>query len=120
MDSFNKELSYSGGNRSDPGWKVIEVQISAINGDRAANLKKLETAILYPSIKNNPFGFAFEIALVYNALGQTEKTLEWLARADKAVNHSFNLVIVEPRFANLRSSLTFDKLIGKLVNTNSK
>ncbi len=118
MEAFNKELSYSGGTRSDPGWKIIEVQISAISGDRRENLKQLETAIAVPSIKRNPFGFAFEIALAYNALGETDKAIEWLERADTAVNHSFNLVKVEPRFANLRSNPGFEKLAAKLAKTN--
>ena len=113
-EALRSEIAYSGGDRADPGWQIIEVQIEEIDGDKAELLKKLELAITDPDVGGNPYGFGFEIALSYNALGNTQKALEWLERTEAAGGHSFNFLHVEPRLANLRNDPRYLALARKL------
>jgi hypothetical protein len=112
--TFAKELEYAGGSVEDPGWRLVDVQLTAPNEDRAAKLKLLEEAVHADEIQRNPKAFAFEVALAYNALGQTEKALDWLAKSEAAHGHSFNFLEVDPRIQNLKDELRFRKLLEKL------
>jgi serine/threonine protein kinase/tetratricopeptide (TPR) repeat protein len=118
-ESLRSEIAYVGGEITDPGWQVIAIQIEAINGDKAELLKRLERAVSDRSVGRNPFGFGFEVALAYNALGQTAKALDWLERSEAAGGHSFNFLKVEPRIANLRGEPRFLALAAKLSNTEN-
>jgi len=113
-ESFRKEMSYSGGSLSDPGWRVIEVQLTGPNDDRAAALDMLNKAVADPTISHNHFAFAYEVALAYNALRETEKALDWLEKSDAARSHGFNFLEVDPRLANLRNEPRFIKLVKSL------
>ncbi len=116
LSAFRKEYSFSGGNDSEPGWNIVRAQIEAINGNHDKVRTELEKNVENPLIKNNPFAFAEEIALAYNALGDKEKTLEWLEKAEAVNNHKFNYVNAEPRFANLRNEPRFQAIVKKLKN----
>jgi hypothetical protein len=107
-------MSYSGGSLSDPGWRVIEVQLTGPNEDRAAALDMLNKAVADPTISHNHFVFAYEVALAYNALRETEKALDWLEKSDAARSHGFNFLEVDPRLANLRNEPRFIKLVKSL------
>ncbi len=113
MNAFRKEYSYSGGN-NDPGWTIIRSQIEAMNGNRQEILVNLKKAIETDEIKNNPFAFAEEIALAYNALGEREQALEWLEKSEASNNHSFNFVNADPRLENLHREPRFQMLAQKL------
>ena len=113
-EAFRSEVAYAGGDRGDSGWQIIGVQIEAIDGDKSTLLKKLELAVSDEDVGKNPFGFGFEIALAYNALGNTEKAVEWLERCEAAGGHSFNFLKVEPRLANLRNETRYAALANKL------
>ena len=88
--ALSNEIAFSGGSPDEPGWQLIHVQVEAINGDKPQLLRKLNSFAADRSIGGNPVGFAYEIALAYNALGQPREALEWLARSEAAVGHSFN------------------------------
>lgn len=112
--AFAKEVEYSGGSMDDPGWQVIRVQVEAIDGDRSELVKRLDAAANDPSVKDNSFGFAYEVALAYNALGRTQAALDWLERSDASVSHSSNFLPVDPRLNNLRGEPRFNALLAKL------
>ena len=114
LASFRKEYTFSGGNDDEPGWNIVKAQIEALNGNPEKVRADLEKVIEIPVIKNNPFAFAEEIALAYNALGDKEKALFWLEKAEAANNHKFNFINAEPRFANLRNEPRFQALVKKL------
>ena len=114
LDAFRKEMTYSGGSSTDAGWKLIELQIPDDHGDRAARLAELEKITAAPAIRNNPFVFAFEAALAYNGLGETDKAIGWLERSEAAGAHSFVLAAADPRVANLHPDPRFQRLIAKL------
>ena len=115
-ESFRKEMSYSGGSLSDPGWRVIEVQLTGPNEDRQGALERLNQAVTDPIVSRNHFAFAYEVALGYNALNETEKALDWLEKAEAARSHGINFLEVDPRLANLRNEPRFIRLV-KLLNS---
>jgi tetratricopeptide (TPR) repeat protein len=117
-ESLARERLHSGGSENDPGWKVIECQLAGGDPDlRAAATRELEEAIRGEGVKGNDYYFAFEIALSYNHLGNTEKALEWLERSESAGTHGFNLMESDPRLANLHSEPRFQRLAAKLHKT---
>ena len=115
--NFDKEMLYSGGNSSMPGWQIIELQLTPPDQDASAKLKVLENAILSPDIADIHFAFAYVIALAFNALGRHDKAIDWLERADAARSHGFNFLVVDPRFANLRGDLRFRHLVREIDPT---
>jgi tetratricopeptide (TPR) repeat protein len=95
-------------------------QLVAPDENNVSNLKALESAVEHRSVKGNDYTFAFEIALAYNNLGQTDKALEWLERAAAANSHSFAYIAVEPRFANLRDLQRFQHLARKFEASDNQ
>ncbi|MGI8884740.1 MAG: tetratricopeptide repeat protein [Pyrinomonadaceae bacterium] len=113
LAAYRKEYSYSGGN-NEPGWTIIKSQVEALGGNRDKTLSDLKQAIETPEVKNNPFAYAEEIALAFNALGDKESALLWLEKADAANNHGFNFMNADPRLENLQNERRFQKLVKKL------
>jgi len=113
--TFQKELEVAGGSVDEPGWRLIEIQVTAPDEDRGAKLKQLEEAIRSTSIQKNLKAFAFEVALAYNALGETSKALDWIEKSEAAHSHSFNFLEVDPRIQNLKNDPRFRKLLEKLI-----
>ncbi|HEX8286888.1 MAG TPA: protein kinase [Pyrinomonadaceae bacterium] len=113
LDSFRKEYSYSGGN-NEPGWTIIKSQVEALGSNRDKALSELKQAIETPTVKNNPYGYAEEVALAFNAFGDKENALLWLERAEAANNHGFNFIAAHPRFENLQNEPRFQALLKKL------
>jgi Serine/threonine protein kinase len=112
--TFQKEMSYGGGKTTDPGWNVIEMQLTRESDDHQAALESLNRTVADPVIRDNHFAFAYEAALAYNALHETDKTFEWLEKADAAQAHGMNFLEVDPRLANLRNDPRFIKLVKRL------
>ena len=112
--TFHKELEVAGGSVDEPGWRLIELQVTAPDEDRAPKLKQLEEAIRSDSIQKNLTAFAFEVALAYNALGEPEKALDWIEKSEAAQSHSFNFLEIDPRIQNLKNDPRFRKLLEKL------
>jgi serine/threonine protein kinase/tetratricopeptide (TPR) repeat protein len=112
--SFAKELAFGGGSADDPGWRVIETQVTAPEDDHAEKRRLLEAAIAEDFVRNNPTAFTYEVALAYNAIGDTDKALDWLERAEASLSHSFNYLEVDPRIKNLKDHPRFRRLVEKL------
>ncbi len=114
-ETLEIERTASGGSADDPGWQIIALQLADSDGsDRTALLNKLEKAIAHSGVKGNDFGYAFEIALAFHHLGADDKALEWLGRADRAGNHSFNFLAVDPRLSSLHNTDGFRTLLQSL------
>jgi hypothetical protein len=110
--SFDKELASSNGSLDDAGWKIIDLQMRAQLGQTTA--KEIATVAAAKEIISNPFFFAFEVALAFNAVGDTQRALDWIERAEASGNHSFNFLAVDPRVSNLHSEPRFQRLLTKL------
>lgn len=115
--SFNKEINYSGGDLSQPGWQIIAAQAGS---DRTETLRTLDSAADHPDIRSNPYAFAYETALAYKLNGETSKALTHLERAAAAGSHGFNFAEVDPRFADVRSDPRFDKLTAALRQSRNR
>ncbi|MCD9187456.1 MAG: protein kinase [Pyrinomonadaceae bacterium] len=113
LAAYRKEYSYAGGN-NEPGWIPVRIQSESLFGKREELFAELEKAVLIDQVKNNPQAYAEEIALAYNLIGEKEKALSWLEKAEAAHNHKFNFIKSEPRFANLQNEPRFQALIKKL------
>lgn len=109
-----KETELSGGAPDQPGWKVVQVQVEAIDGNRQELQRKLDESVKVQTVGGNPFGFAYEIALSNNALGRVESALDWLERSAAAGGHSFNFSAVDPRLVNLKNEPRYIALMNKL------
>ncbi len=57
-----------------------------------------------------PYG----VALIYNALGERDKTFEWLERGFEARDHKMNLLKVDPKWKNLYGDPRFEDLLRRL------
>jgi tetratricopeptide (TPR) repeat protein len=112
--TFATELEVGRGSTDEPGWKIIEIELTAPNEDRPSKIRVLDEAVASDLVQRNPKGFAFEAALAYNALGETEKALDWLEKSEAAHAHSFNYLEVDPRIQNLKEQPRFRKLLEKL------
>ncbi|HTH37457.1 MAG TPA: protein kinase [Pyrinomonadaceae bacterium] len=112
--AFAKEMELSGGTVQEAGWKIIKVQVDSIGGERQSLRRTIDECLREPSIRNNPSGFAYEIALAFNSLGESVSAIEWLERSEAAGGHSFNYAAVDPRLANLREEPRFVALLKKL------
>ena len=112
--TFAIELEVGGGSIDQPGWKIIETQLTGPNEDRRAKLELLDKAAASDLVQRNPKGFAFEAGLAYNALGETSKALDWIEKSEAAHAHSFNFLEVDPRIQNLKNDPRFRKLLEKL------
>ncbi|MGD9560983.1 MAG: protein kinase [Pyrinomonadaceae bacterium] len=109
-----KEMEYAGGSPEESGWKVIVAQVEAIDANKQAAIDKLNEALADTAVRGNSFGFGYEIALAYNAVGDTAHAIEWLERSEAAGGHSFNFTGADPRLANLKKEPAFVSLLSKL------
>jgi serine/threonine-protein kinase len=57
-----------------------------------------------------PYG----VALLYNALGDTDATLAWLERGYEARDHKMNLLKVDPKWKNLHGDPRFEDLVRRI------
>jgi len=53
----------------------------------------------------------FDFAVIYGGLGDTERTLEWLQRAERERSPSLNYLILSPAFTSVRSDPRFMALV---------
>lgn len=56
---------------------------------------------------------AFQVAVVYEGLGDHERALNWLGTAYRTHQMHVPFMVVEPRFAGLRSALKFQELLRR-------
>lgn len=80
-----------------------------------ATKQEIEAIADSNEIRSNPFFFAFEVALAFNAVGDRQRAVEWIERAEAAGNHSFNFLAVDPRLRDLHSDPRFQRLLLKFL-----
>ncbi|NNE98104.1 MAG: tetratricopeptide repeat protein [Pyrinomonadaceae bacterium] len=111
---FQKELSYSGGDPGDPDWNMISAQVESLEGNKRRIGEKLDRSLKHSSAGKANSAFSYENALAYNLLGNREKALKWLEKAEIARDTDFIMLEIDPRFENLRTEPRFQKLLRKL------
>lgn len=99
---------------SDSGAVFVAAQgrALALAGDRAgaeALLRKLES----PG-RSGGYVPSYEIAKIYEALGQRDRALEWLERAYRQRSHSMVFLKVDPQLRDLRSDPRFIALVERV------
>ena len=115
LSAYQKERIFSGEtNENNPNWLMITAQVQAIGGKRDEALNSLKLATESADVKNNPKGFAYEIAIAYALLGETNQTVEWLKKSEAAIGYGFNFAPVDPRFDKVRNNPHFIELMQKL------
>jgi tetratricopeptide (TPR) repeat protein len=114
-NAFLEEIRVTQSKPDDPSWQMIAVQTFKVTND---NLKQLEDRLMKDvadkKISQNYHSFAYEISLAYLNLGNIQKALEWLDRAEQSSNYSFNFLEVDPRLKPLNNNPRFLLLIKKL------
>ncbi|MGH8205018.1 MAG: tetratricopeptide repeat protein, partial [Steroidobacteraceae bacterium] len=56
----------------------------------------------------------YSVALLYNALGETDKTYAWLERGFEVRDHKMNLLKVDPKWKNLHGDPRFEDLARRI------
>jgi len=110
---FSKEITYSGGDSTNPGWQIIAAQVQPI-ADSSKFIETLNAVVASSEIRDNPLAYAYEVALAFNALGDKAQAIKYLEIAEQAGSHGFNFASVDPRLDDLRNDERFQKLIYKL------
>jgi TolB-like protein/DNA-binding SARP family transcriptional activator/Flp pilus assembly protein TadD len=83
-------------------------QLHAVSGD-AQTARKLLAAV-----QSNGYAPAYEIAKVYDALGDRPRALTWLRRAHDERSHSIAFLRVDPQLRGLRSDTQFNSLLRQV------
>jgi len=84
---------------------------AAVSGDRVRAIGILDQMLERSKTR---YVSAYDIALVFQGLGDTEKTFEWLEKAYKERAGWLFMVNVEPRFSSLRSDPRFRDLVRRM------
>ncbi len=112
--AFQNELSFSGGDINDPGWYMIVAQVESLTDNKKGIAEKLNASVSHPVVRDSPDTFSYEIALAFDMLGEKEKSLDWLEKAESAGDSGIVLLEVDPRLENLRNEPRFQALLKKL------
>jgi len=91
----------------------------AASGEKEAAQKILdEVTSLDEKTLGNPF-FPVALAMIYTALGQKDKSFQWLERAFEGRSGELIVLKVDPRFDDLRADLRYQSLIRRMNFPNS-
>ncbi|HVE55311.1 MAG TPA: protein kinase [Pyrinomonadaceae bacterium] len=114
LTAYQNERIYSENtDENDEGWLMIAAQVQAAGGNRDEALTSLKRATENAFVKNNPQAFAYEIALAFALLGETDQTVDWLKKAKEVNSYGFNFAQTDPRFDKVRTDSRFTELVGK-------
>ena len=110
-EAYLKERNFAGNtDESEPGWMMITAQVESVGGKKAEAEASLQKAVSSPVVKENPRGYAYEVAVAYTLAGDKENALRWIETAKNAKDHSFNFVKVDPRLDILRQAEKYREL----------
>lgn len=104
---FQKAISLSGGSKL---WGYLG-HAYAMSG-RKSEAKEVINDL--KELSKHRYVSPYEIALIYNALGEKEQAFEWLERAYKERSHSITKIKVDPRLNTLRLDPRFTDLLKKM------
>ena len=90
LGEYEKAMDHLGRVKSlAPGSQGYVGQIYALSGKRAAALQEIERLV---ALSKQRYVSAYDIATIYAALGETDKTFEWLDRALEEPAHTHRVV----------------------------
>ncbi|MCB1023397.1 MAG: hypothetical protein KDB79_03350, partial [Acidobacteria bacterium] len=115
--AFQNELSFSGGDIDDPGWYMIVAQVESLTDKKKEIAEKLDAAVRQPVVKDSPDTFSYEIALAYAGLGEKQKSLDWLEKAESSGDSGIVQLESDPRLEKLRKEPRFRELLRKIKKT---
>ena len=111
IEAYSKERNFAGNtDESEPGWSMITAQVQSVGGKNAEAAANLQKAVSSAVVKENPRGYAFEVAVAYALADDKENAVKWIETAKNAKDHGFNFVKVDPRLDNLRQEPAFKEL----------
>jgi tetratricopeptide (TPR) repeat protein len=108
---------HSGKDENEPLWIMFQAQAHAAEGRRDEALTMLNRLLRSNSAEREEMKkLTFDIALVYNLLGERETACEWLGKIESKLIEDPKKLSRDPRLAALRESACFGKLIEKWQN----
>lgn len=118
LETYRKARIYGGNDENDPLWLLMQAQAAAFNGRRSEAQKFLNRYLNGEICEKNPEGYANEVALVYNLLGDTTNAFAWLEKIKLKSGKGPGFMIADQRFANLHSDVRYIRLAEKWQNFN--
>jgi serine/threonine-protein kinase len=106
--SFRKGLQIS---PNDPELKADLARALALAG-KSDQARQILDELL--KLSQEQYIVAYEIAMIYDGLGDKKETFEWLEKAVEERSYQVSSLAVDPRVDALRSDPRFKKLIGRL------
>lgn len=77
LTAYQNERIYSENtDENDESWLMIAAQVQASGGNRDEALSNLKRTTGNSFVRDNPAGFAYEVASAYALLGETERAVE--------------------------------------------
>ena len=83
----------------------------AKSGDKAGARALLDELL---TTSHSRYVAPYGVALLFNALGDTDQTLAWLERGFEARDHKMNLLKVDPKWKNLHGDPRFEDLVRRI------
>ena len=108
VGSFKKGLQKS---PNDPELKADLARALALSGDKDQARQILNELL---ELSRERYIVAYEIAMIYDGLGEKFETFEWLEKAVQERSYQISSMAVDPRLDPLRSDPRFKKLLERL------
>ena len=109
---YDKAMEHLGRAKSlAPGSQGYVGQIHALSGRRAAALQEIERLV---ALSKQRYVSAYDIATIYAALGETDKTFEWLERAFEERSQLIGWLRWDAVFDDIRSDARYAALARRL------
>jgi TolB-like protein/DNA-binding winged helix-turn-helix (wHTH) protein/Tfp pilus assembly protein PilF len=107
ITELQKAISLSGGSSR----AVAELGLAYAQARKKREARKLIDELTEKSKQH--YVSAFNFAVIYGGLGETERTLEWLEKADQERSPSLNLLNFSPAFRKLQGHPRFTELVRR-------
>jgi serine/threonine-protein kinase len=113
VETYRIGRIYSGKDESEAIWILIQAQAHAAKGQSNESLALLNGLLQNPAQRKIIPNLSFDIALVYNLLGDAENACKWIEKIETKKLKDLNLIKQDPRFANLHNDERFLRLLEK-------
>jgi tetratricopeptide (TPR) repeat protein len=123
LETYRIGRIYSGKDENEPLWILMQAQMHAANGRRDESMALLNRLLRNQARREEMSKLTFDIALVYNLLGDADAACQWLEKIELKKVKTPEVFGKDPRFANLRGNPRYERLIEKLrslKNTSKK
>lgn len=123
LETYRIGRIYSGKDENEPFWILMQAQTHAANKRRDESLALLNRLLRNPAQREETANLPFDIALVYNLLGDADAACKWLEKIELKKVKTPEAIGKDPRFANLRGNPRFERLVEKwrnLMNASKK